>query len=52
VEIITGSRTVANFVLKPLRRTIDEALHERWGLKKYDVATPNLRVIPMLMALK
>ena len=29
VEIITGSRTVANFVLKPLRRTVDEALHER-----------------------
>ena len=29
VEIITGSRTIANFVLKPLRRTVDEALHER-----------------------
>lgn len=29
VEIITGSRSVANFVLKPLRRTVDESLHER-----------------------
>jgi adhesin transport system membrane fusion protein len=29
VEIITGSRTVANFVLKPLRRSADEAMHER-----------------------
>lgn len=29
VEIITGSRTVADFMLKPLRRTVDESLHER-----------------------
>ena len=28
VEIITGDRTVASFVLKPLRRTVDQALHE------------------------
>jgi hypothetical protein len=28
VEIITGDRSVANFVLKPLRRNIDQALHE------------------------
>ena len=28
VEIITGDRSVANFVLKPLRRNFDQALHE------------------------
>lgn len=28
VEIITGERTVANYIIKPLRRTVDEALHE------------------------
>lgn len=28
VEIITGERSIANYVLKPLRRTVDEALHE------------------------
>jgi adhesin transport system membrane fusion protein len=28
VEIITGERSVASYVLKPLRRTADEALHE------------------------
>lgn len=29
VEIITGERSLANFVLKPLRRGLDESLHER-----------------------
>jgi adhesin transport system membrane fusion protein len=28
VEIITGERSIANYLLKPLRRTADEALHE------------------------
>lgn len=28
VEIITGERSVASYLLKPLRRTIDESLHE------------------------
>ena len=28
VEIITGDRSVASFVLKPLRRNVDQALHE------------------------
>ncbi|MEK6790010.1 MAG: HlyD family type I secretion periplasmic adaptor subunit [Pseudomonadota bacterium] len=28
VEIITGEKTVASYVIKPLRRGIDEALHE------------------------
>lgn len=28
VEIITGERSVATYLLKPLRRTIDESLHE------------------------
>lgn len=28
VEIITGERSIANYVLKPLRRVADEAMHE------------------------
>lgn len=28
VEIITGERSVASYLLKPLRRTLDESLHE------------------------
>lgn len=29
LEIITGNRSIANYVLKPLRRGMDESLHER-----------------------
>lgn len=28
VEIITGERSIASYILKPLRRTVDDALHE------------------------